>query len=973
MSLEACRPSRPRRTPAALAALLALATPAPPAARAQAPDPHLLWRTVRTPHFDVHYHAPLDRLAQRAATAAEAALGVLTESTGFMSDERTHIVLSDLTDAANGSASVVPRPVIRIFAAAPDDLSTIGDYDDWLSTLVTHEEVHILHLGEVGGWPAVLNTIFGTRFAPNAVQPRWFIEGLATYFESRHSSGGRMRSSLFDMYLRMDALEHRLLRLDQMSSGPVRFPFGQIPYLYGSRFIGFIAAQYGEGALRRIGRIYGRQSVPFGLQRAFRRVTGEGLDALYARFLDSLRRRYGAQRDAAMARGLQTGDPLTEHSVVARSPRYLPDGRIVHYVSDGHSRQQLRIVGGGELSRATGETWIAPHPDGRHLVLSMPAPVRDIYTLHDLFLLDTHTGQMRRLTRGMRAQAPDVSPDGTHVAFVTQRNGTSHLEIAQLADIAGTRRRIVVSPDYGQIFTPRFSPDGNAIAFGRWRDGGYRDVAVLDLDSGTTRLLTEDRAQDRDPAWSRDGQSVYFCSDRTGISNIYRHDLATDAQHQITNVLGGAFQPDVSPDGKTLVYLDYRSHGFGLASLPLAGRVDLAAASYVDARPAPTTLPASPGYPVEVYRPYRSILARSYWLQWQPGARGPELTVQLSGGDVLAFHNYAVSAGAVVQTGDPIARASYEYGRWALSPGFSLFHNITRRADLYVGGRRRNWLARNTGGSFGLHYTIPGLYDAQTLSFSYALRRTERARPFGGGLDPNDPPPALPALGWWPSAALGWSWTNLVRNAFDVSPSSGYRLSLGVTAIDPIMGRDTHWARASFSARRFWTLPWSRHHVLAMRYGAGIGGGDARTEARFYLGGYPQVAPTEVLYDLLTLGADTSFGGVAMRGFPPAHRVGDTLQLLQTEYRFPLWWVEHGVSTLPVYLRRFDALLFADVGDAFDRSLVLRQLAVGSGAELFAHLVMAYSFSMSVRLGVARGLTDGGATQFYMTLGTPFQ
>src|SRR5262249_16997616 len=147
--------------------------------------------------------------------------------------------------------------------------SILADYDDWLSMLITHEYSHILHIGNVSGLPAVINAIaglgIGTVYAPNQIQPRWFIEGLATFEESARTTGGRRRSRLFDMYLRMAVLEGRWQRLDQISSGTLAFPHGSTAYLYGAHFVRYIVDRFGEAALAEIGRLYGRSGLPFGL------------------------------------------------------------------------------------------------------------------------------------------------------------------------------------------------------------------------------------------------------------------------------------------------------------------------------------------------------------------------------------------------------------------------------------------------------------------------------------------------------------------------------------------------------------------------------------------------------------------------------------------------------------------------------------------------------------------------------------
>src|SRR5262249_58031468 len=116
---------------------------------------------------------------------------------------------------------------------------------------------------------------------------------------------------------------------------------------------------------------------------------------------------------------------------------------------------------------------------------------------------------------------------------------------------------------------------------------GYTDLYLHDLAEHTTRRLTADRAIDATPRFSPDGRLLYFSSDRTGIYNIFALDLETEALAQVTNVLGGAFDEDVSPDGKWLVYYDFDGGGYELYELAPRPARFLPPDPYNDDRPDP--------------------------------------------------------------------------------------------------------------------------------------------------------------------------------------------------------------------------------------------------------------------------------------------------------------------------------------------------------------------------------------------------
>ena len=79
------------------------------------------------------------------------------------------------------------------------------------------------------------------------------------------------------------------------------------------------------------------------------------------------------------------------------------------------------------------------------------------------------------------------------------------------------------------------------------------------------------------------------------------------------------------------------------------------------------------------------------------------------------------------------------------------------------------------------------------------------------------------------------------------------------------------------------------------------------------------------------------------------------------EYRFPIAWIEHGVSTLPFFLDALSGALFADYGGAYDQLDLhdpLGQYHLGLGAEARLTLTVGYFLSSSVRAGWARGFGD---------------
>ena len=418
-------------------------------------------------------------------------------------------------------------------------------------------------MDNITGIPAVVNAIMGRTLSPNQAQPRWLLEGYAVINESRHSTAGRMRSSMFDMYLRADVLDDRMMRIDEMSNSPRRWPQGNVWYLYGSRFLGWIADTYGYDVLPAIAAETSSQVIPYGVNRIIHRFTGRTYVELYDGWQKHLRNHYREQLEPVRRRGLREGSRLTFRGDWVSSPRFVPPSartleghaELMVHANDRHSRTgfyrvmldsptRARTQDETLMVRANGTCSSSFMPDGS-MVYAAIQPWRRQYHFHDLHRIGSRqratSGReptVERLTNGLRAREPDVSPDGRRVVFTVNSKGTSYLKIADLSadGVLSNTRTLVPSARYSQAYTPRFSPDGKSVAYSVWTRGGYRDIRIVDVATGQFQQLTHDRAMDMQPSYSRDGKYLLYSSDRTGIANVYAYELSTGVLHQVTNV-----------------------------------------------------------------------------------------------------------------------------------------------------------------------------------------------------------------------------------------------------------------------------------------------------------------------------------------------------------------------------------------------------------------------------------------------------
>jgi Tol biopolymer transport system component len=955
------------RTPKAAWALFAccalLQLLAPHRSLAQG-DHRLVWRSIHSPHFDVHYHEPLGNAARILLARAETANDNIERSLGLSLSQRVAIVLADDDDAANGFATPLPYNSIWLRAVAPEDMSPLADYDDWYFTLLTHEHTHIVHLEEASGLPRLLQHVFGRFYTPQQRLPGWLIEGLAVVEESAHTSGGRVRSSQFEMYLRTDALQDRFLGLDFVTFDGEPWPHGNVRYAYGAAFLQFIAHRYGTQALGRFAAEYGRRIVPYGVNRALKRATGETFVALYAAFRGSVLARAHAVQAQVQRRGIVEGRRVTRHGELTRTPRFLTNDQVAYYVADARHVPELRTLSLSSsavqrVARVAGTAHVARIP-GRDLLLYSAIDYhRGRYAFQELFTVNRSEGRPTRLTRGLRAREPDVSPDGQRIAYVTHGAGTSHLELASLADVEHTRKIVVRSRAQEQVFTPRFSPDGKRLAYSAWMRGGYRDIWLLDLESGRRTRLTYDRAIDRGPVFSPDGNTLYFSSDRSGIANLYAYRFDTGSMSQITNVMSGAFQPDVSPDGKTLLYVGYTAKGFDLYALSLAEASPSPALPSFQREPL-AALPEPVATASESYRPYATLYPRAYELSSDEVGTGRRVVLTTSGADAVGFHAFSLRFAQDVNENERAVDLAYTYQR----PRFPVFlrGGIQRgkRGGLVVNDQQLTWDARSLQLAVGASFSFPRSLRGLSLRTEYGIGHVDALEPFAFGVDPNYPPPTIPRPGYDARISAAVTHASAQSQPFDISRSWGHVISLWASLSEPYLGGYVRAISLGGRAEQYLRFDF-RESVLALAY-------TAAWNTSVSLGGYPaQVAP---VLDSLIGGKGAPGDYARLRGFPV--RYGDQLHVAQAEYRLLLVRINRGIETLPVFARRVHAALFADAGDAFWGAFDVTRLGVGVGAELRLDWAAQYGNNYMLRAGLARGVTRGGVWQWYTTLAFPF-
>ncbi|MBK5299412.1 MAG: PD40 domain-containing protein [Vicinamibacteria bacterium] len=939
-------------------------------------DPALRFLTHRTPHFQIHYHQGEEALAARLASIAEVTHVRLSSAWALPAKRMTHVVLVDQADLSNGSATVVPWNAIVIYPAPPGGAATIGNTDDWIEYVFTHEYAHILHLDRSRGWARLARGLLGRSAIafPNLTLPLWQIEGLATLIES-DDGAGRLHAGDFRELVDSSARAGRLEPLDRVNGGLVDWPSGQGWYAYGARFHQYLVRTYGPDRLRELSdRTAGR--LPFLTAGAFRRVYGKSLGRLWQDFQ--------AAATAEAAPGGSTATPMTRLGFLVDGPREAPDGAIYFTATDAHRFPGIyRLTHGAVVPERVVSRYGGEHVSvtARDVLFDQLEIVRGAALVSDLYLHDFASGRTRRLTREGRLAEADRSSDGARIVAVQVTAGARQIVVLDATALLGASRAVgpqalpVIARDPRADIvdaTPRWSPDGRTIAVERRLRGGASTIVLVD--GVTLREIASINApvggRVVHPAFSPDGTTLFFAAsegDRPFQLNAV--DLGPGGRHTqprlIVDAAGGARAPLPLRDGR-MVFVGYTGAGDDLFEVDRVAVDQTAGDALQPDQPLQPAQPAQPAQPVQPtpYRPFPTFVPRS-WLpvvenrddRWRVGGA-------VVGVDVLARHvasasaTWAVTTGATAADLAPTARpdwdAAYSYQRW--QPAFyiaaqdqtSLFDAVTAT------GTRVPVAQREQTVDVGVWRPFRRVRWMQTALAAYHVERVT-----------TDTPAASDARAR-AGVRTAWTFTSARRYGYSISQEDGVSMAVTGEFLRPGLGADGRSDALTADVRAYLPLG-IPHAVLAARAAVAGSTGADDVQRRFRLGGSDGNP---------VAGAFGSDAVSLLRGFQDDVFVGDRVALMNLEARVPLLSVQRGWGTWPLFLRTVHAAAFTDIGHTWTGTARWADRKIGYGVELSADVVAGFGLPLTCTAGIGWGRDGAGtvpdAREIYFRVGRSF-
>lgn len=528
-------------------------------------------------------------LVPHTVRSFENALRFHREFWDYVPSGKTSILFNDFTDTGNGGTMVLPWNFLNIAVAPFDYTFSVVPSNERMQWLMSHELAHQVMCDKSSGADRAVQEFFAGKVIPDNrdpvsmafsyfttprwYSPRWYQEGIAVFMETWMSGGlGRVMGGYDEMVFRTMVLDsayiYKVIGLETEGT-TIDFQVGVNSYLYGTRFVSYLAYTYGIPKLKEFysrtdssRRFYASQ---------FKKVYGVDVQEEWDKWIawEQVFQRHNLE---AIGKYPVTGfRRITPGALGSVSRQYYdPSGnKIIAAVNfPGSLSSVVEIDATGGKMRT-----IAPVPAPALFYVTSLAFDDSSGTIfvstqnkdwRGLQSIDRKTGRKKDLIRYSRCGGLVFDRKG-HALWGVQ-NSSGRTGLVRFTPPYTTCQTIMTLP-YGQeIIDPDISRDGTLLSATFADVTGKQQLVVFrvaDLLAGKTgyRVLYE---FEDNPAcnfvFSNDGKFLYGTSYYSGVSNIYRISLDDGKSEILSNAVTGYFRPlPVSAD--SMLVLSYTTEG----------------------------------------------------------------------------------------------------------------------------------------------------------------------------------------------------------------------------------------------------------------------------------------------------------------------------------------------------------------------------------------------------------------------------
>ena len=567
-------------------------------------------RSLETRDLRLIYFSPtLDFIAPYTARCFENSMRFHRKLWGYTPSEKVNVILQDFSDYGNAGVWVNPRNSMIVDIAPLNFVYETGPANERINHTMNHEVVHVIALDKPSGSDRLFRSVFhgkvrdvsehpetmlyGYLTVPRRAAPRWYHEGIAVFMETWMAGGlGRAQGPYDEMVFRSMVKDgsHIYDPLGLESEGTkIDFQVGVNSYLYGTRFMSYLAYQYTpERLMEWVNRTSGSKAY---YASQFHKVYGLPLNQAWNDWIQWERGFQQANLDSIHEYPTTAYRDLSRRALGSVSRAcYDPDrrelyaavlypGTVAHIAAipiDGGPIRKLCEVKGPALYFVSS---LAYDPIDKLVYFTA-----DNGKWRDFCVVNPKTGRSRVLIKDARFGDLAINPQDRSMWAVRHFNGISTLVRLPYPYKDWSR---VFSWPYGQdIYDLDISPDGSKLSASMTQVNGrqtlkvMRTQALAQRDTTATTLFDFGSSIPTSFVFSPDGRYLYGSSYYTGVSNIFRWNFDADSMEVVSNAETGFFRP-LPISGDSVIVFRYTGAGFVPALVQPRPLADVSAITFL--------------------------------------------------------------------------------------------------------------------------------------------------------------------------------------------------------------------------------------------------------------------------------------------------------------------------------------------------------------------------------------------------------
>lgn len=509
----------------------------------------------------------------------------------FESKEPVGILFNDFADFGNAGAMNIPFNTLLLGIEPFDYVFDLMPSNERMNWLMNHELTHIvmcdkpnkqdrffrsLFSGKVVSIPAQpLSMFYSFLASPRRYSPRWYHEGIAVFMETWMAGGqGRALGGYDEMVFRSMAKDKNYFynAVGIESEGTtVDFQVGMIAYLYGTRFVNYLAYNYGPEKLLKWYVRTDSSSTYFSTQ--FSDVYGVSLRSEWDNWIEFENDFQKANLDSIKKY------PLTDLKSMSLEPlgaasRYFYDNSTKKIYAAVNYPGQLSQIAAIDMVNGKSEKICDISSPAMYFVASLAfddSSKTIFYTTNNsqnwrsINSYNLKTKEYKLLLQNCRIGDLAFNKTDKSLWGLQHNNGYSYLVRIPYPYVD---YKIIYLFPYGQdMFDLDISPNGKLITAIKVDISGRQRIVLIDLpeaEQGSTKFEELYEFESNGAAnfiFSDDSKTLYGTSYLTGVSNVFKYDLASKKMDILTNTESGLFRP--VPIGRdSVMALSYSGKGF---------------------------------------------------------------------------------------------------------------------------------------------------------------------------------------------------------------------------------------------------------------------------------------------------------------------------------------------------------------------------------------------------------------------------